>query len=366
VVSCFKSKGIENLSYSIKEIILSDKIRFPFVNEKVPTFWMEAEKFAWSTVSKLPKTKIVDGVLKINQNSSDNQMSQVCVDYDFYKKSLVEKYGMNHLIESLTRYLSSCGKFLWFQDSDRLRQKVFLRPNILFDMFFALFRTSFSDNFNEDHIQTLRLKLVKDTIDTSNENLNRLQNDLLNKGKLSMDLLKLIWYPILISDSSDLVRDSIILFSSFFNVCYPDLSKEKLKLLFINKEITKENIDTFRTVDSQSFFDFSQLSFTSTKFTHLIVPFYLPCLNDLFEINKIRDGLVLECQAAADYALLKHFKKEKSPHLAKLVHKYVFPWGMMPGIFDKFSTYCLINSELHYKHHYKNFILAFNESKTIG
>ena len=98
----------------------------------------------------------------------------------------------------------------------------------------------------------------------------------------------------------------------------------------------------------------------------MIVPFYLPPLNDLFEVNKIREGLVQECQAAAEYALLKNFKKEKSTHLARLVHKYVFPWGILPGIFDKFSTCCLLNSDLQYKYHYKNFILAYNESKTIG
>jgi hypothetical protein len=44
VVSAIKMDGIELLSKDIQSLVSNDKKLFPFVNEKVPTFWQEVEK----------------------------------------------------------------------------------------------------------------------------------------------------------------------------------------------------------------------------------------------------------------------------------------------------------------------------------
>lgn len=181
-----------------------------------------------------------------------------------------------------------------------------------------------------------------------------------------MELLKLIWFPILITDSSELIREALLLFSSYFHICYPDTTKEKLKLLFMSKEIKKENLDTYWSKDSEGIYDLAQLSFTSTKFTNIIVPLFLPSFNHTNELNKIREGLILESNLAIQSAIDKRIKKEKTLLGPKLAHKYIFPWNLMPGLFEKFTTFCILNSDLYYKYHFKNFVLAYNESRTLG
>lgn len=44
VISSVRMDGIELLSKDIQTLVSSDKKTFPFVNEKVPTFWTEVEK----------------------------------------------------------------------------------------------------------------------------------------------------------------------------------------------------------------------------------------------------------------------------------------------------------------------------------
>lgn len=290
------------------------------------------------------------------------QMSMLTVEYEHYKRTIIEKYGMSHLIESITKYFSSCGKIVWFHEAGKKREKVFLRPNILFDLFYVLYRTKFSDNFLEDHVATLRSKLIKDPV----KELDTLISDLLTKGLMSMDLLKLIWCPILITNSPELIREVLLLFTSYFNVCYPDLSKEKLRLLFCAREVTKENMESFRTLESASIVEMSELSFTSTKFTQVVVPFYLPEMTDVYELNKVRDGMALQNRTAVDFALTQNIKREKPIYLGRIAHRYVFPWGLMAGVFEKFSVNCVINSDICYKYHYKNFIQAYSEDNTVG
>ena len=357
--------GIKELSDSILKIVTSNRKYFPDVYNKVPTFWSEIEHFALNVLSETPKTKYQNEVLNVSQNSTEAHLSILYLDYSSYKKKIIEKYGMGHLVDSITKYLSSSGKIVWFHENEKLRKIVFLRPNILFDMFFVLFRTNFEENFTDTHTQTLRMKLIKNSIDMSEENMKKLKNDFIDRGLMSMDLLKILWYPILVTDSSDIVREAFLLFSRYFHIGYPDLPKEKLKLLFNAFEINKENVDTFRTCE-KSMLDMSQLQFTSTKFTNTIIPFYLPNIQNITDINKLRNDLINKSKNAVTVALKIKLKKEKTRLLIKLKHKYVFPWGLMPGIFEKFTTNCILYSELDFKLHYRNCVLAYNETNTIG
>lgn len=89
---------------------------------------------------------------------------------------------MSHLVEQITKYLSASGRILWFQDSDKMKRRVFLRPCLFYDLLFVLFRTRFYENFSDAHLHALRLKLVRDTVDTSEVHIRAMCDKLLNRG----------------------------------------------------------------------------------------------------------------------------------------------------------------------------------------
>lgn len=150
----------------------------------MPTFWSEVENYACNTLSKLSETKYVNDVLKISQNStSETQLSMLYVEYSLLRQTIIEKYGMSHLVDSIIRYMNSSGKAIWIQDSERFKKKVFLRPSLLFDMFYSLFRTEFKENFTENHMQTLRAKLVKNSINMNADNVEKMITNLIEKGE---------------------------------------------------------------------------------------------------------------------------------------------------------------------------------------
>lgn len=89
---------------------------------------------------------------------------------------------MSHLVEQITRYMSGSGRILWFQESERMKRRVFLRPSLFYDMLFVLFRTRFYENFSDAHLHALRLKLVRESVNTSEANIRSMCERLLNKG----------------------------------------------------------------------------------------------------------------------------------------------------------------------------------------
>ena len=336
VVSSLKMDGIELLSKDILNTVTNLKKQFPFVNDKVPTFWYEVEKYVCNNMSQLYLSKA-----SINKSFYQmRSMSMLCVDFDYFKDKIVEKYGMSHLIESIAKYLSSSGKIIWFQDTEKLRQKVYLKPSLLFDLLFVLFRTNFSENFNESNSQS------KYSFNLSDELISKYSNDLLSKGHLNLDLLKTLWYPILQVESSELLQNVFIQLSYLFNIGYPELPKDKLKQLYAYKS---DDIDP------------------KPLFNNLIIPFYLPDLNDLNQLDKIRTDLKQLCFKAISEAVNKLKIKTEMPKLmSKLSQKYTFPWNINMGIFERFSNHLLINTELYFKIHCKNFIYALNQEKSIG
>lgn len=90
---------------------------------------------------------------------------------------------MSHLVEQITKYMNASGRILWYYESDKLKRKVFLRPCLLFDMLFVLFRARFMENFEDAHLHALRLKLIRDSVDTSETHIRELSENMLNKGK---------------------------------------------------------------------------------------------------------------------------------------------------------------------------------------
>jgi hypothetical protein len=297
----------------------------------------------------------------------------LCVDYEEYKEKVIEKYGMKHLIDSITKYMSSSGRIIWYHDSERLKRKVFLRPYILFDLFFALYRTNFDENFNDVHTQSLRIRLTKNANCLNQDYLTKLKTEYLKKGNLHLDLLKLLWFPILMTDSIQLVQEIIILFMDHFHIGYPSFaSKDKLRTLFHmyssnNKsESSKYNSDTSSFNWKSHSIHVPSILNSQINFSNVIIPFYLPYLHDSGIILSDRFKLVNQCTAAVNNAVSLRIKKFKPTSLPKISLKYAFPWGLISGIFERFSSYCMINSELFYKSHYRDYIYAINEESSIG
>lgn len=340
IVSSSKMEGIDLLSKDILNLVSNEKKYFPFVNEKVPTFWTEVEKYACNTMCNMYASKLQVA------NKAMKMRSMLCVDFEYFKDTIIEKYGMSHLIDAITKYMSSSGKIIWFQDSEKYRQKVFLKPQILFDLLFVLFRTVFSENFADNYARNNKPSKYFFTL--NEETITKYTNELLMNGCLNLDLLKLLWYPILTVESSDLVQSSFILLSQFFNIGYPEMTKDKMKILYKEKLSEEE------------------LAEAKPTFTQMIIPFYLPMAKDKTILTQLRTELRDQCSKAIASAVKLKLKKETPKLLSKLSHQYSFPWGIKSGIFERFSTHLLLNTELCYKQHYKNLIQAYNEENSIG
>jgi hypothetical protein len=92
----------------------------------------------------------------------------------------------------------------------------------------------------------------------------------------------------------------------------------------------------------------------------------LPKLEEEAELANTRYSLATMCSAAASESVSLKLKNEKPAFLARISKKYAFPWGVMSGIFEKFSVNLIINSDIYYKVHYKNFIYALSEENDVG
>lgn len=342
VVSSLKMDSIGLLSKDIQNLVTNDMKFFPTVNEKVPTFWIEVEKYACNTMSQMYASKAI-----VNKSLANmKMMSMLCIDFEYFKDVIIEKYGMSHLIDAITKYMSSSGKIIWFQDTEKTRQKVFLRPSLLCDLLFVLFRSKFSENFADNYSRNN--KQSKYTFNLSDELIAKYSTDLLASGILNLDLLKFIWYPILSVESSDLVQNCFVLISNYFSIGYPELPKDKLKALYnykVEDDVVNEPKPTF---------------------TQMILPFYLPKLDDSTKFDKIRGDLKDTCRKAIANAVKLKLKHEVPKLLSKLSQKYTLPWGLKSGIFERFSNILLLSTELHFKTHLKNFLEAYNDDSSIG
>ncbi len=359
--SSLKMTGIGIISRTLKELVLSNKKQFPNVNEKVPTFWGEVENYTLRILAEVPMTKFVNDKLKIMVHHGKPNNSMLYVDYNQYKDKVVEKFGMSHLVEQIVKYLNSNGKIMWYQDSSRTKTNIFLKPAALFDMYFVLFRTNFNENFTDNHTAALRAKLI-DNPEITDATISKMVNDLLQKGQMNIELLKLLWFPILIIDSVNTLYEITMILMFYFNLGYPQLSKDKLRILF-EPYLMNDKSEQNKYLSHET--TVTTIAKPTLTFNSIIITFYLPNLKDKNEIEKLKQTLKTECKNNSDQAVSLKFRKEKTRLTPHISQKYTFPWGLITGIFDKFSANCIINSSLYYKVHYRNFIHACNEEDDI-
>lgn len=186
----------------------------------------------------------------------------------------------------------------------------------------------------------------------------------LYKGHAHIDLLKLIWFPILITDSTLILKKICLIIMELFHLAYPVLSKDKLKTLLSycamsQSKLKKEQMN-------------QEVENILSQINEIVVPFYLPLVSDVagealsVVVERIRMKMRHEWTQAAYKAITWKLKKSVPKIASKIVQRFTFPWGLMRGIFENFSVNCLFNSDLHYVSHYKNFIHANNEDNTVG
>jgi hypothetical protein len=410
IVSSVTMHGMQSFNEIIRSIVCNNEKFFPNVNKKIPTLWIEVEKYVFSRLNRIPMTRFADDSVRYSPSHSLSSISGLCIDFEEYKEKITEKYGMEHMIFEITNYLNSQGKVMWLQDSESWCTKVFLKPNMLFDLLHALYRKDFDENFTDNHLQVIRTKLSINT-NMSDDFIEHLKQELLSKGCAHIDLLKLIWLPIVLSDSLELLNDLIILLMAFFNIGYPQIPKSKMKKVFENFSVLLEtpafkNRSVNRTCSASAFLanrrahsysakqdallrsqskmsnneeqftarsnntitafldsDLQPLIVDNNKFDCIMVPFYMPLLNNEEKLNEIRN--VLRTSAATVGAAVLNSNGGKLL-LPRVCIKYSFPWGMMAGLFERFTVNCIINTELYYKMHWKDAVYAYNEQNTIG
>jgi hypothetical protein len=395
-VSSLKGDGIEELSGTVEAIIKENpKKNYQLIQNKVPTFWLEVEKYVASHLAELPSIKNENGNIRIINNSSHElDISILCFDANMYKEKLVKKFGMRHMVDQILINMSSCGKILWFHDNERLKSKIFFRPGVLFDLFFVLFRSNFDQNFTDATTHSIRTKLIPPNSKMLHkDNFENLKDDFINRGInffrnssqilncfliyffyetgiLHIDLLKMLWFPVLIVNSVKIIREISLLFMEFFMSFYPLLPKDKLKNLLYNYSKLKTDINPEFQDDSQSSLKLTMKDLNDySELNVFIVPYFLPESNEEFVI-RTQGKLEVDCQNAFSNGLALSFfvNSENGTPLPKLVNKYTFATGktIIKSVFNKFATNCILNSDLYYKAHFNNVIYANNEDNSVG
>lgn len=152
-----------------------------------------------------------------------------------------------------------------------------------------------------------------------------------------------------------------------FHLAYPLIGKEKLKTLSVYMGASSQSKTKKEAIQ--------EAENTLTQINEIVVPFYLPIVHDITNddtsttstlVEKTRSKLRHEWNQAAHKAVQWRLKKSVPTLVSKMVQKFTFQWGLMPGVFEKFAVNCLFNSDLYYVNHYRNFIFAYNEENTVG
>ena len=380
---------------------------------KVPTFWTEVEKYTCDLLSQMPTVKYVDDRIQIKNRvpvsaagggggASAGGLSVLCLDLKRFKSKVFDQFGIRSVVEQIARYMNARGRIVWWPESLRVRERVFVRPGVFFEMFHVLYRANFAENFADAHTQLLRHKLTNGNVNLNPDYIRRLSRQLVEKGTLDFNLLRLLWSPILMTDSTLVVYEAAVLFMSYFFIGYPLVAKAKLKLIFKSQQQQQQQhnqqhpqqtpmmqqYDALRANSLESISaslasfannnnnNSSNASFiggatnaaaTSSIFDVLVVPHYLPVLDNASEaITATRLQLKQDCSRLQSIALSSKFKQSIPALVPRISHVYTFPWGLVAGIFERFSANCVINSDLYYKTHFKDFILAYNEDNSVG
>lgn len=191
-ISSATMSGFCTLYETIENLALNKEL-FPNVLRAIPTFWVEVGSFLEET---------------------GNNLEMPVMDWDAYTSLITSKFGMKHLIHTISQYLHDMGKILWFSKHQQLKNYVFLRPSWVTDIFRQIFSAAsgqFLDTFQEKSLKKMKLSRGK---------LEDMTNKLSFEGILSQELLKLILSKVISTDKVDYLDQILVLLSEVFEVGY--------------------------------------------------------------------------------------------------------------------------------------------------
>lgn len=123
--------GMEDLQRAIIKKAFN-KDCYPFVANTIPTLWVDVEYY-------------------IEEKGDDMQLP--LLRYEDYKAEIIKKFGMQNLIEDITKYLHYIGKVIWYFEHPSLKKWIILRPSWLSEVLNGLFRYDFEKlEFHSDEI----------------------------------------------------------------------------------------------------------------------------------------------------------------------------------------------------------------------
>nr|KAG5696736.1 hypothetical protein BaRGS_028856 [Batillaria attramentaria] len=260
--SAKKFLGFDKLREAI-ETLANDRKLFPNVMRVIPTFWVEVETWV---------------------EERGNALIVPVMQWEEFSEEVTQRFGMKHLLNSITQYLHESGKVLWFSNVPSLKELVFLRPSWLFDVLKGLFRHDLDTvTFTPD--DTLK------SIAFTPAKFDRLKQELLSDGIVDRELLKGLLVSLMPADINKPSQEVLQILTEGLEVGYP-VSK--------------------RTRDGNYNFNVEKDSEGKVKVNKLLIPWFRTCA----EPTSFRD---------------KWTELQERRHLAVL---FKFPCYMPPGLFE--------------------------------
>ncbi|KAL8583226.1 hypothetical protein ACOMHN_013781 [Nucella lapillus] len=266
--SCKTFSGFDKLRVAI-EVLANERKLFPNVMRVIPTFWVEVENWL---------------------EEKGNAMVVPVMRWEEFSEEVTQRFGMKHLLTSITQHLHESGKVLWFSNVPSLKDLVFLRPSWLFDVLRQFFRHDLEAlAFTPD--DTLKV------IGFTPSRFERLKQEVVQEGVVDRELLKGLLVSLMPADVHGYTGEVLRILTENLEMGYPvnkrnsrgnsysfKMEKDSEGAPVINKLL----IPWFRTCAEPTSFrhQWAQLS----ERRHLAVYFQFPCYMPpgLFELMTVR------------------------------------------------------------------------------
>ncbi|XP_025080166.1 malignant fibrous histiocytoma-amplified sequence 1 homolog isoform X2 [Pomacea canaliculata] len=175
------------------EALIDDRKLFPNVMREIPTFWAEVENWV---------------------EERGNTLLVPIMRWGEFSEEVTQRFGMKHLLVSITQYLHETGKVLWFSSVPSLKEYVFLRPSWLFDVLKQLLRHDLhSMTFTpDDSLKAIGFTQVK---------FERLKKEALVEGVMDRELIKALLVSLLPADLTTPAAEVLNLLTEGLEIGYP-------------------------------------------------------------------------------------------------------------------------------------------------
>ncbi|CAD5119948.1 DgyrCDS8529 [Dimorphilus gyrociliatus] len=205
--------GMEDLQRAIIKKA-SNKECYPLVTKTIPTLWVDVEYY-------------------IEEKGDDMQLP--LVRFDDYKAEIINKFGMQHLIIDITRYLHDIGKVIWYSEHPFLSKWIILRPSWLCEVLNALFKHDFEKvDFHSDE--------VFKQVGIAETRFLKIKQDRLRKGTITRDLLRALWANSVPTEINRPMFRVLFILLEYFHIGFPvQKPTDRQELLSATKKETESS-----------------------------------------------------------------------------------------------------------------------------